>query len=139
MLLKVALNTHTTSRPTRGYTLIILNNILWRHYIIVLINVCFHNGPVIYPRLVIMAQGRLYWPEATARANTTFRGPLWLNRGHITCPLWKHPFLNTFINQSISILGNLHSKYFPINFNGKESCNISFYYIDSCELQNFPS
>ena len=31
--------------------------------IIVLINGCFHNGPVICPRLVIMAQGRLYWPE----------------------------------------------------------------------------
>jgi hypothetical protein len=27
-------------------------------------NGCFHNGPVICPRLVIMAQGRLYWPEA---------------------------------------------------------------------------
>jgi hypothetical protein len=25
---------------------------------------CFHNGPVICPKLVIMAQGRLYWPEA---------------------------------------------------------------------------
>jgi hypothetical protein len=42
-------------------------------------------------------------------SNTTFRGPLWLNRGHLTSPLWKHPFLNIFINQSISILGNLHS------------------------------
>jgi hypothetical protein len=62
---------------------------------IVLINECFHNGPVIYPRLVIMAQGRLFWPEA--------------NREHITGPLWKQPFLNTFISQSISILGNLHS------------------------------
>ena len=31
--------------------------------IIVLINGCFHNGPVICPRLVIMTQGRLYWPE----------------------------------------------------------------------------
>jgi hypothetical protein len=40
---------------------------------IVLINECFHNGPVIYPRLVIMAQGRLFWPEA--------------NREHITGPL----------------------------------------------------
>jgi hypothetical protein len=30
----------------------------------VLRNGCFHNGPVICPRLVIMAQGRLYWPEA---------------------------------------------------------------------------
>jgi hypothetical protein len=29
------------------------------------------------------------------------------NLGHITGPLWKHPFPNTFINQSISILGNL--------------------------------
>ena len=28
-------------------------------------------------------------------------------------------------------------KYFPINFNGKESCNISFYYIDRCELWGF--
>ena len=55
-----------------------------------------------------MAQGRLYI--------TTFRGSLWLNRGHITGPLWKHPFLNTFINQSISMLGNLQ------------------YYIDRCEL-----
>ena len=27
-------------------------------------------------------------------SNTTFRGPLWLNRGHLTSPLWKHPFLN---------------------------------------------
>ena len=27
-------------------------------------NGCFHNGPVICPRLVIMTQGRLYWPEA---------------------------------------------------------------------------
>jgi hypothetical protein len=27
-------------------------------------NGCFHTGPVICPRLVIMAQGRLYWPEA---------------------------------------------------------------------------
>ena len=53
--------------------------------IIVLINGCFHNGPVICPRLVIMAQGRLYWPEATPRANTTFREPLRLNRGHIHC------------------------------------------------------
>jgi hypothetical protein len=35
---------------------------------IVLINGCFHNGPVICPRLVIIAQGRLYWPEATPRA-----------------------------------------------------------------------
>jgi hypothetical protein len=66
-----------------------------------------------------MAQGRLYWPEATPKANTTFRGPLWLNRGHLAGPLWKHPFLNTFINQSISILGNLH------------------YYIDRCELWGF--
>jgi len=64
---------------------------------IVLINGCFHNGPVICPRLVIMAQGRLYWPEATPRANTTFRGPLWLNRGHITGPLWKHQFINTIL------------------------------------------
>ena len=31
------------------------------------------------------------------------------NLGQITGPLWKHPFLNTFINQSISISGNLHS------------------------------
>ena len=36
-------------------------------------------------------------------------GPFWFNRGHISGPLWKHPFLNTFINQPISILGNLHS------------------------------
>ena len=28
---------------------------------IVLINGCFNNGPFICPRLVIMAQGRLYW------------------------------------------------------------------------------
>jgi hypothetical protein len=27
-------------------------------------NGCFHTGPVICPRLVIMAQGRLYWSEA---------------------------------------------------------------------------
>ena len=58
---------------------------------IVLINGCFHNGPVISPRLVIMAQGRLYWPKAMLRANTTFRGPLCLNRGHIASPLWKTP------------------------------------------------
>ena len=38
---------------------------------IVLINGCFHNGRVICPRLVIMAQGRLYWPEATPRAIMT--------------------------------------------------------------------
>jgi hypothetical protein len=44
--------------------------------IIVLINGCFDNGPDICPRLVMMAQGRLYWPEATLRVNTTFRGPL---------------------------------------------------------------
>ena len=30
----------------------------------VLRNGCFHNGPVICPRLVITIQGRLYWPEA---------------------------------------------------------------------------
>jgi hypothetical protein len=30
----------------------------------VLRNGCFHNGLVICPRLVIMAQGRLYWPKA---------------------------------------------------------------------------
>ena len=59
-------------------------------YTIVLINGCFHNGPVICPRLVIMAQGRLHWSEATPRVNTTFRGPLWLNRGHVIAPLWKH-------------------------------------------------
>ena len=75
---------------------------------IVLVNECFHNGPVIYPRLVTMAQGRLFWPGSTPNANTTFRGPLWPNREHITGPLWKQPFLNTFISQSISILGNLH-------------------------------
>jgi hypothetical protein len=90
--------------------IMILSHKMWyKINTIVLINGCFHNGPIICPRLVIMAQGRLYWPEATPRANTTFRGPLWLNRGHLTGPLWKHPFLNTFINQSISILGNLHS------------------------------
>jgi hypothetical protein len=44
--------------------------------IIVLINGCFHNGPVICPRLVIMAKGRLYWPEVTPSADTTFRGSL---------------------------------------------------------------
>ena len=38
---------------------------------IVLINGCFHNGPVKCPRLVIMTQGRLYWPEATPRAIMT--------------------------------------------------------------------
>jgi hypothetical protein len=62
---------------------------------IVLINGCFHNGPVISPRLVIMAQGRLYWPKAMLRANTTFRGPLCLNRGHIAGPLWKTPISYT--------------------------------------------
>jgi hypothetical protein len=55
----------------------------YKNNTIVLINGCFHNGPVRCPRLVIMAQGRLYWPEATPRVNTTFRGPLWPNRGHI--------------------------------------------------------
>jgi hypothetical protein len=38
---------------------------------IVLIHGCFHNGPVICPRLVIMALGRLYWPEAMPRAIMT--------------------------------------------------------------------
>jgi hypothetical protein len=38
------------------------------------------------------------------------------NLGHITSSLWKYSFLNTFINQSISMLGNLQ------------------YYIDRCEL-----
>jgi hypothetical protein len=33
----------------------------------VLRNGCFHNGQVICPRLVIMAQGRLYWPEAISK------------------------------------------------------------------------
>ena len=65
---------------------------------IVLINGCFHYGQVICPRFVIMVQWRLYWPEATPRSNTIFRGPLWLNRRHITGPLWKYPFLNTFRN-----------------------------------------
>ena len=91
---------------------VLLRCFRWSFYknnTIVLINGCFHNGPVICPRLVIMAQWRLYWSEATPRVNTTFRGPLWPNRGHITGPLWKLPFLNTFINHSISILGNLHS------------------------------
>jgi hypothetical protein len=37
----------------------------YKNNTIVLINGCFYNGPVICPRLVIMAQGRLYWPEAT--------------------------------------------------------------------------
>ena len=70
--------------------------------------IAYHFGQYNTIKLVIMAQGRLYCPEATPRANTTFRGPLWLNRGHITGPLWKRPFLITFINQPISILGNLH-------------------------------
>ena len=35
--------------------------------IMVLINGCFQNGLVIGPRLVIMAQGRLYRTEATPR------------------------------------------------------------------------
>ena len=29
------------------------------------------------------------------------------------------------------------NKYFPINSIGKESCNISFYYKDRCELWGF--
>ena len=45
------------------------------------------------------------------------------NLGHITGPLWKHPFLNTFINQSISILGNLHS-FWRVGYN----CFIIFQY-----------
>jgi hypothetical protein len=35
----------------------------WTICYIVLINGCFHNGPVICPRLAIMTQARLYWPE----------------------------------------------------------------------------
>jgi hypothetical protein len=48
------------------------NHIHFASYLLtVLIHGCFHNGPVICPRLVIMALGRLYWPEAMPRAIMT--------------------------------------------------------------------
>ena len=41
--------------------------------------IAYHFGQYNTIKLVIMAQGRLYCPEATPRANTTFRGPLLLS------------------------------------------------------------
>jgi hypothetical protein len=46
----------------------------------------------------------LYWPEATPRDNTLTSRAIITYREHITGPLWKHPFLNTFINQLKTII-----------------------------------
>jgi hypothetical protein len=69
--------------------------------IIVLINGCFHNGPVICPKICNNGPRSLYWPEAMPRDNALTWRAIITDRGHITGPLWKHPFLNTctFINQ----------------------------------------
>ena len=92
----------------------------------ILINGCFHNGPVICSRSVIMALWWLYWLSALPRAITAILGhclgplqpssaiasghyshPRPLPRAiitdleHITGPIWKHPFINTIVMNNI--------------------------------------
>jgi hypothetical protein len=60
----------------------------------VLRNGCFHNGPVIYPRLshngprkVVLALGRLHWPSALYLPSNIRIGP------QISVLALKHPYL----------------------------------------------
>jgi hypothetical protein len=98
-----------------------------RSSVILLLPLLSHNGPrkVVLALGVASGQYNLPWaimtnqpPENCENRNDpdlvqAFLKKWWVEsdfkaptRGHITDPLWKHPFLNTFINQSISILRN---------------------------------
>ena len=60
----------------------------WGSSNIMLLNGCFHAGPVTGLRTVVLALELLYWPKA----NTTASGP-------VTGPMCKHPFHDIFVNQ----------------------------------------
>ena len=72
---------------------------------IMLLNRCFHIGPVRGPLAVALACGLLYWPEAKPKANTTIRRPIRLAED-----LWQgqceniHFITFLFINFLISTL-----------------------------------
>jgi hypothetical protein len=63
----------------------------------VLRNECFHNGPVICPRLSHNGPRKVVLALGAASGQYNLHWAIMTNLGHITGPLWKHPFINTII------------------------------------------
>ena len=63
----------------------------------VLRNRCFHNGPVICPRLSHNGPRKVLLALGVALGQYNLSWAIMTNLGHITGPLWKHPFINTIL------------------------------------------
>ena len=63
----------------------------------VLRNGCFHNEPVICPRLSHNGPRKVILALGVASGQYNLPWAIMTNLGYITGPLWKHPFINTII------------------------------------------
>jgi hypothetical protein len=63
----------------------------------VLRNGCFHNGPVICPRLSHNGPRKVVLALGVASGQYYLPWAIMTNRGHVTGPLWKHSFINTIL------------------------------------------
>ena len=77
--------------------------------ITVLRNGCFHNGPVICPRLGHNGPRKVVLDLGVASGQYNLPWAIMTNRGHITGPLWKHPFINTIAYNKTDIRGHIHN------------------------------
>ena len=64
----------------------------------VLRNGCFHNVPVIWPRLSHNGPRKVVLARSNAEGQCNLPWAIMTNLGHITGPLWKHPFSNTIVS-----------------------------------------
>ena len=79
-------------------------------------NGCFHNRPVICPRSVIMASESVM-TLGVASGHYILPGAIITDLGHITGPLWKHPFINTISVHMTIIAVRVHFKKYILRFN----------------------
>ena len=91
-----------------------ISSVVWNKYLVVhLTSICttFWTKAIMDRSIMAFFKKNEDYLKISKIASGQYNLPwaIMTNFGHITGPLWKHPFLNTFINQSISILGNLHS------------------------------
>ena len=90
-----------------------ISSVVWNKYLVVhLTSICttFWTGKSNIGQVhLLQKEWRLPKNFKIASGQYNLPWAIMTNHGHITGPLWKHPFLNILINQSISILNNLHS------------------------------
>jgi hypothetical protein len=70
----------------------------------VLRNGWFHNGPVICPLLSHNGPRKLVLVLGVASGQYNLPWAIMTNLGHITDPLWKHPFIYTIVMETFNCL-----------------------------------